>query len=110
LKLNQYILVLTTVPDVEVGQIIAERLIADRLAACVTLSAASQSVYWWQGKVSQEPEHILFIKTQRAHYPRLEEKILQIHPYEMPEIIALPILTGNKKYLKWIDSEVRSKT
>lgn len=94
----------------EVGQIIAEKVIEDRLAACVTLSAASQSVYWWQGKISQEPEHILFIKTHRDHYPRLEEKIRQIHPYEVPEIIVLPILTGNKKYLKWIDRETRSKT
>ena len=107
-KLNQYILVLTTVPDLEVGQIIAEKVVEDRLAACVNLSPAAQSVYWWQGKISQEQEHILIIKTKKDHFPRLEEKIHQIHPYEVPELIALPILAGSKKYLEWIDRETRS--
>jgi periplasmic divalent cation tolerance protein len=106
-KLNRYILVLTTVPDLEVGQIIAEKVIEDRLAACVTLSAATQSVYWWQGKISREPEYLLIIKTKLNNFSRLEEKIGQIHPYEVPEIIALPILTGSKKYLEWIDRETR---
>jgi len=92
----------------EVGQIIAEKVIEDRLAAYITLSAASQSVYWWQGKITQEQEHILFIKTKKSHFSQLEEKIHKIHPYEVPEIIALPILTGNKKYLEWIDRETRS--
>lgn len=110
LKLNQYILVLTTVPEIEVGQIIAERLTEERLAACVTISSAGQSVYWWKGKISQESEHILFIKTNKDHYDQIEEKIKQIHPYEVPEIIAIPILAGNKKYLEWIDSETRPKT
>ncbi len=94
----------------EVGQIIAEKVIEDRMAACVTLSAATQSVYWWQGKISQEPEHILFIKTKKNHFAQLAEKIKQIHPYDVPEIIALPILTGSKEYLEWIDREIRSQT
>ncbi len=92
----------------EVGQIIAEKVIKDRLAACATLSAASQSVYWWQGKISQEPEFILFIKTKKNHFPLLAEKIQQLHPYDVPEIVALPILTGSKDYLEWIDRETRS--
>ncbi len=108
MKLNQYILVMTTVPDLEAGQIIAEKVVEDRLAACVTLSEAAQSVYWWQDKISQEPEHLLFIKTKIDNFSRLEEKIHQIHPYEVPEIIALPILAGSKKYLEWIDRETRS--
>ena len=106
--MNQYILVLTTVPNTEVGRIIAEKVIENRLAACVTLSSAHQSVYWWQGKISQESEHMLFIKTKKNHFPRLVKKIRQFHPYEVPEIIALPVFAGDKKYLEWIDSETRS--
>ena len=108
--MNQHILVLTTVPDVEVGQIIAEKVIEDRLAACVTLSAPGQSVYWWRNEISQEPEHVLFIKTRKDHFLRLEEKIRKLHPYDVPEIIALPIFIGNKEYLDWIDRETRSET
>ncbi len=96
---------MTTVPDAEVGQIIAEKVIEERLAACVTLTAAGQSLYWWQEKITQDQEHILFIKTIQEAYPELEKKILQIHPYDVPEIIALPISGGNKDYLKWIDTE-----
>ena len=98
---------MTTVPDAEVGQIIAEKVIQERLAACVTLTAAGQSLYWWKEKITQEQEHILFIKTIQEAYPKLEEKILQIHPYDVPEIIALPISGGSKDYLKWIDTETR---
>ena len=103
----KYLLVMTTVPDAEVGQIIAEKVIEERLAACVTLQAACQSLYWWQGKITQDQEHILFIKTKKESYPDLEEKIHQVHPYDIPEIIALPIFTGSKDYLHWIDKETQ---
>lgn len=103
----KYLLVMTTVPDAEVGQIIAEKIIEERLAACVTLQAAGQSLYWWQGKITQDQEHTLFIKTKKESYPDLEEKIHQIHPYDIPEIIALPIFAGSKDYLDWIDNETQ---
>lgn len=106
--MTEYLLVTTTVPDAEVGQIIAEKIIEDRLAACVTLSAPGQSLYWWQGKISQDQEHTLFIKTKKDAYPRLEEKIHQLHPYDVPEIIALPVFTGSGDYLDWIDNETRA--
>ncbi|UCC41808.1 MAG: divalent-cation tolerance protein CutA [Candidatus Aminicenantes bacterium] len=96
---------MTTVPDEEEGQKIAHKLVKDRLAACVTISAASKSYYWWQGNISEEKEYILFIKTQDSLYPELEKKLLKIHPYDVPEIVALPILKGFKKYLNWITEE-----
>ena len=106
--MTKYLLVITTVPDTEVGQIIAEKIIEGRLAACVTLSAPVQSLYWWQGKITQDQEHTLFIKTKKEAYRKLEEKIRQIHPYDIPEIIALPVCAGSKDYLSWIDGETQS--
>ncbi len=106
--MTQFLLVITTVPDADVGQIIAEKIIEERLAACVTLQATGQSLYWWEGKITQDQEHTLFIKTKNEVYTKLEKKILEIHPYDIPEIIALPILTGSESYLGWIDSETQS--
>jgi periplasmic divalent cation tolerance protein len=73
--LNKCILVLTTVPDEKTGHQIAKELVKERLSACVTVSAASQSFYWWQGKISNEKEHILFIKTKATLFTDLEKKI-----------------------------------
>jgi len=105
--LNKYILVLTTVPDEKSGQKIAKQLVKERLSACVTVSAASQSFYWWQGKISNEKEHILFIKTKAILFTDLEKRIKEIHPYEVPEIVALPFLKGSAKYLNWIEKETK---
>ncbi len=105
--MTKYLLVITTVPDAEAGQIIAEKIIEERLAACVNLSAAIQSLYWWKEKITQDQEYVLSIKTTNDAYARLEEKILQIHPYEVPEIIALPISGGNKAYLDWVERETQ---
>jgi periplasmic divalent cation tolerance protein len=99
---------MTTVPDADVGQIISETIIEERLAACVTVQAACQSLYWWKGKITQEQEHTLFIKTKKDLYPQLEKRMKEIHPYDVPEIIALPILLGSDDYLGWIDRETRA--
>ena len=106
--MTEYLLVLTNVSDLEVGQIIAEKIIQERLAACVTISPPGHSLYWWQNKITEDQEHTLFIKTKKEVYPKLEEKIRQIHPYEIPEIIAFPILLGSKDYLDWIDKETQA--
>ena len=106
--MTKYLLIITTVPDTKVGQIIAEKIINERLAACVTLSSPGQSLYWWKGKITQDQEHTLFIKTKKEAYRKLEEKIRQLHPYDIPEIIALPVYAGSKDYLNWIDNETQS--
>ena len=103
----KHILVLTTAPEEKSGQKIATHLLEERLAACVTISAASQSFYWWKEQIAKEPEHILFIKTKAALYAELEKKIREIHPYEVPEIIALPIQKGSADYLSWIEKETK---
>ena len=106
--MTKHLLVITTVPDSEVGKIIAEKILEERLAACVTISAPCQSLYWWQEKIAQDQEHTLFIKTKKEAFPKLEEKVRQLHPYDVPEIIAVPISGGNEDYLNWIDDETRS--
>lgn len=100
-----FLLVLTTVPDEAAGRAIAERLVADRLAACVTVSGAARSRYRWKGEIAQDEEFIVFIKTRRALYDRLEAALKAVHPYEVPEVIALPVERGSKAYLDWLAAE-----
>ena len=103
--MNEFLLVFTTVPDEKIAQKIVKGLIEERLAACVTISTSAQSYYWWEGKISKDREHVLFIKTKATLFSKLEKKIQEIHPYEVPEIIAVPILKGSTKYLDWIAKE-----
>lgn len=107
--MKKYILVMTTVPDDSTAQKMASVLLEKRLAACVTISSPCQSLYWWQEKISKDKEHILFIKTQASLYSSLQDKILEVHPYEVPEIIALPLFKGYAKYLSWVSEETGAK-
>jgi periplasmic divalent cation tolerance protein len=99
---NDIHIVLCTVPDTGTGQRIASRLVEYRLAACVNLLPAIQSVYRWQGAVHSDEEALLMIKARAADYPELEAAILESHPYELPEIIAVPLAGGLPRYLDWI--------
>jgi periplasmic divalent cation tolerance protein len=101
--MRDYILVISTVPGQKKGQDIARSLVENKLAACVSLSSACTSFYRWEGKISRDQEYMLFIKTREDIYPLLEKKLLELHPYEVPEIIALPVIGGSKNYLKWIE-------
>ncbi len=103
--MTEFILVLTTVPEEKSGQEIARRLVEERLAACVTISAAARSVYRWEGKICDETERVLFIKTKAGLYKKLEARIKKIHPYKVPEIIALSIEKGSADYLDWLGGE-----
>ncbi|MFQ6109667.1 MAG: divalent-cation tolerance protein CutA [Candidatus Aminicenantales bacterium] len=107
--MKEYILVLTTVPDKKTGETIAKKCVKDRMAACVTISGLCESHYRWKGDLVKEKEHILFIKTKASLFPGLKEKILKLHPYEVPEIIALPLSDGHPGYLDWIDEETEEK-
>jgi len=102
------LLVFTTVPDEETAEKISQHLVEKRLAACVTRTAANKSVYWWQGKITKDNEHILFIKTQAKRYPELEKVLVMVHPYEVPEVIAVPLVQGFGKYLDWLNKETDS--
>lgn len=106
--MEEFILVLTTVPDEKTGQTIAMQILKEKLVACVTISGASLSFYWWKEQISKEAEHILFMKTRAALFPELEKKLEEIHPYDVPEIIALPVQKGSANYLNWIEKETKS--
>lgn len=103
--MSGFILVLTTVPEEKTGDEIARTLVEEKLAACVTVSPAARSFYRWEGKTCADKEHILFIKTRSSLFGRLEARIKTLHPYKVPELIALPIEKGSKDYLGWLDEE-----
>lgn len=96
------LLVLCTCPDEENAEKIARALVEGKLAACVSMSAPVTSIYVWQGKTEKEREIQLLIKTSQERYPDLEQAILSLHPYELPEIIAVPVERGLAGYLNWI--------
>ncbi|MBA4143351.1 MAG: divalent-cation tolerance protein CutA [Nitrosospira sp.] len=99
------ILVITNLPDRAAATLLAHKLVDERLAACVNVLADCTSVYRWQGKNETACEVPVLIKTLAQHYPRLEQLIKAMHPYELPEIIAVPITSGLPAYLKWIVDE-----
>ena len=103
--MEQTLIVLTHLPDVASAEALAAALVEARLAACVNLSTAVQSVYRWQGKIERASEVALTIKTTQRHYTALEAAIRAAHPYEVPEIIALPVVAGLPSYLQWIVAE-----
>jgi len=100
-----FLLVLSTVPNAKVGRKIAKSLVEEKLAACVNLSAPLESIYVWKGKRCSEKEHLLLIKTRAALYKMLEKRLRELHPYEVPEIIALPIARGSGDYLAWLHTQ-----
>jgi len=105
--MTEFILALTTVPDEAKGREIARGLVEQRLAACVTVGPASRSTYRWQGKVCEEEEYVLLIKTRRELMAKVEAALRAVHPYQVPEFIALPIEGGSAAYLEWLAAETK---
>ncbi len=99
-----YVVVLTTVPKLSTAHSIIRILLKEKLAACVTVSSPVSSHYVWKGKKEQSREYVLMIKTRRKLFSKLEKTLRKIHPYEVPEILALPVTAGSRKYLDWIAS------
>jgi periplasmic divalent cation tolerance protein len=104
------LLVLTNLPDAASAQALAEHVVSERLAACVNILTPCRSVYRWQGQVETAEEVPLLIKTTAARYPDLEAAIRARHPYELPEIVAVPISRGLPTYLAWLTAETTSPT
>ena len=99
------ILVLATLPDREAAGRLAEVLVRERLAACVSIGAPVESISHWRGKVETAKEVPVTIKTRRDCYAAVEKAIRHHHPYELPEIIAIPVIDGFAPYLDWIAAE-----
>ena len=101
---SEYIVVLTTCPDEASAARIAGELLESRLAACVSRQPV-RSTYRWQGRIEDEPEVLLVIKTLGSRFADLEMRLRSLHPYDVPEIIALPIVAGSAEYLSWLSAE-----
>ena len=99
------LLVLTNLPDRAAAERIAELLVGQRLAACVNMLAPCRSVYRWKGALHHDEEHPVLIKTTAERYAALEQALRAAHPYELPEIIAVPIERGLPQYLAWVAGE-----
>jgi periplasmic divalent cation tolerance protein len=99
------IVVLVTTPTPERAAEIARALVEERLAACGNVLPAIRSIYRWEEKVQDEAEALLVLKTTRARFEALRERVLALHPYQVPEIIALPVEAGSAPYLAWIAGE-----
>ncbi|HDP88987.1 MAG TPA: divalent-cation tolerance protein CutA [Thioalkalivibrio sp.] len=97
------LLVLTTHPDAEGAEALARTLVDERLAACVNVLPRMTSIYTWEGTAQRGEEHQLFIKTRAAAFDPLKARLCELHPYDVPELIAVPVTHGLAAYLNWID-------
>lgn len=100
------IVILTTVPSLKEGRRLAGLLVSQKLAACVSLTGAVESHFIWKGKREKAKEYFCWIKTQKSIGKKVEALLLKHHPYEVPEILFLPVTYASKSYLKWIKSSV----
>jgi periplasmic divalent cation tolerance protein len=104
--MNEHCLVLSTVATAEDGERLARTLVERRLAACVNLVPGVTSFYRWEGKVARDEERLLVIKTRTDRFFELRAALVDLHPYDLPEVIALPIAGGHDAYLRWLDESV----
>lgn len=104
----QKLLVFTNLPDRAAAERLADLVVERRLAACVNVLAPCRSVYRWEGAVQHDEEHPLLIKTTAERYAELESALRSAHPYELPEIVAVPIEQGLPAYLDWVAAETKS--
>lgn len=97
------VVVLTTVGNLEDGKTIARRLVEEKLSACVSILPIERSIYFWEGKIVEEGEVLLLIKTLKEKIPLLKERLVALHPYTVAEFLVLPVIEGGEKYLRWLE-------
>ena len=109
MNVAQALLVMTNLPDEASAQLLAARLVDGRLAACVSILAPCRSIYRWHGRLEGAQEIPLLIKTTLARYPALQAALTAAHPYELPEIVAVPLHEGLPAYLAWVGAETADR-
>jgi periplasmic divalent cation tolerance protein len=105
-----YIIIFVTAANTAQARKIAKALIKKKLAACVNIVEKIESVFWWKAKVDRGDETLLIIKSKKSLFDSIVKTVKSLHSYEVPEIIALPIAAGEKKYLTWIDDSIRKSS
>ena len=107
--MTKFCIILVTCGGEKQARRIAESLVEEKLAACVNIVPRVDSVFAWKGKVNRQRETLLLIKTRISLFSKLSHQVKKLHSYEIPEIIALPVLAGERKYLNWLQSETSSR-
>jgi periplasmic divalent cation tolerance protein len=103
--MTDLLVVLVTAPTADKAAELARALVEERLAACGNVVPGVRSIYRWEGKVEDDAEALLVLKTTRACFPALRERVLALHPYQVPEVLALPVEAGSERYLAWVGAE-----
>jgi periplasmic divalent cation tolerance protein len=107
---SEVVVILSTLPADERGPALARALVDERLAACVNLVPGLRSIYRWEGAVHDDAETLAIIKTTRARLPALLARLPALHPYELPEAVAVPVIAGHPPYLAWVNGETDPTT
>ena len=102
-----YRLILVTAKDIKEARKIAKALVSNKLAACVSIVGKIESIFWWKGKIDSSSETLLIIKSKEIKLPKIIKLVKSLHSYDLPEIITLPISSGLKPYLNWINESLR---
>ena len=105
---DSFLVVLTTLPSAATARRMAVRVLQMKFAACVNILGPAHSYFWWKGRVDHTREHLLLMKTRASRFDRLRRFLEKNHPYEVPEIVALPIRKGNAPYLKWLADSTKA--
>jgi periplasmic divalent cation tolerance protein len=104
--MSEFIIVFCTIGNEEEGARLAKTLVEERLAACVNIIGGVRSIYRWQEEICDDPELLLLIKTSGERFPALKERLVELHSYDTPEVIATPIVAGHTPYLDWLTANV----
>jgi periplasmic divalent cation tolerance protein len=106
---SEYVIVFVTAPTCDDGHAIARALVREKLAACVNILPGIRSIYTWEGEVCEDEEVLLIIKTRAKNFEDLSALVKEVHPYDVPEVIAMSLIAGAPDYLNWIDQVTQAK-
>jgi len=107
--MTDVLVVYVTAPDAEVGARLGHAVVAAGLAACVNVVPGLRSIYRWEGRVHDDAEVLLIVKTTAAQFDALRTHLVALHPYSVPEVVALPVVAGHEPYLEWVRTSSRSR-
>jgi periplasmic divalent cation tolerance protein len=107
--MSEFVVVLVTVGSADEAERLAEAVVSEQLAACVNIVGPIRSIYMWKGELQRDDERLLVLKTRAVLFPALERRVRELHSYETPEVVALPVTAGSAAYLEWLGLAVRGE-